>query len=91
MSQETATSSKYQVLQHWLVRFPDQRVALARLFATWAVQSALPEEESVEERAIGQHMVGQALRLLCPPPLAHHPSVGLRPEEMTNQDAATKA
>jgi hypothetical protein len=54
----------HAVLTRWVARYPQHADALARFFATWAVQEASPKVEVVDEALAGQRMVSQAMNLL---------------------------
>lgn len=54
----------YAALMRWSARYPEHRDALARFFATWAVQIERPEENSVDEDRIANLGVSHALNIL---------------------------
>lgn len=54
----------YAALMRWSARYPEHRDALARFFATWAVQIERPEENSVDEDRIANLGVSQALNII---------------------------
>jgi hypothetical protein len=51
-------------LTKWCARYPQHRDALARFFATWAVQCELPEQTQIDEERIGNLLVSHALNVL---------------------------
>ncbi len=67
MLQESEPS--HEVLMKWCARYPEHRDALARFFATWAVQSEFPQQVTVDEARVGNLMVSHALNIL------HHQEV----------------
>lgn len=54
----------YAALIRWSVRYPEHREALARFFATWAVQIERPEENSVDEDRVANLGVSHALNII---------------------------
>jgi len=54
----------HAVLMRWAKRYPEHRDALARFFATWAVQEKSPEKVPVDEDVAGSRMVSKALNIL---------------------------
>ena len=54
----------HDVLMNWIERYPEHREALARFFATWAVQKELPGQVAVNEARVGNLMVSHALNIL---------------------------
>src|SRR5260370_39071191 len=54
----------YTALMRWSARYPDHRDALARFFATWAVQIERPEENSVDEDRVANLGVSHALNIM---------------------------
>lgn len=53
----------HEALIRWCDRYPQHSEALARFFATWAVQKELPEQVSVDENRIADRLVSHALNL----------------------------
>lgn len=54
----------HAVLMRWVERYPEHRDALARFFATWAVQEKSAEKVPVDEDLAGSRMVSKALNIL---------------------------
>jgi hypothetical protein len=54
----------YKALQRWCKRYPEHRDALARFFATWAIQVDLPMDTSVDESELASLGVSRALNIL---------------------------
>ena len=54
----------YAALMRWSARYPEHRDALARFFATWAVQIERPEENSVDEDRVANLGVSHALNIM---------------------------
>jgi hypothetical protein len=54
----------YKALQRWCKDYPEHRDALARFFATWAIQVDLPMDTSVDESQLANLGVSRALNIL---------------------------
>jgi hypothetical protein len=58
------TKPNHDALTRWSKKYPEHREALAKFFATWAIQEKLPEGEAIDEARAGQRMLSLALNLL---------------------------
>jgi hypothetical protein len=54
----------YEALQRCCQRYPAYRESLARFFATWAIQSELPVDDTVDESHLANIGVSRALNIL---------------------------
>jgi len=54
----------YDVLLRWSERYPEHREALARFFATWAIQREMPTSPSIDESQLASLAVSKALNIL---------------------------
>lgn len=54
----------YEALQRWWKRYPKYRASLARFFATWAIQSEMPVDDTVDESQLANIGVSRALNIL---------------------------
>jgi hypothetical protein len=54
----------YDALVRWSAKYPEHRDALADFFATWGVQSALPETVHLDVDRIARRVVSEALAKL---------------------------
>jgi hypothetical protein len=54
----------YSALARWSERYPEHAEALAEFFATWAVQTELPQEIAVDEERLANIAVSHALNIL---------------------------
>lgn len=54
----------YDVLLRWSDRYPQHRDALARFFATWAIQREMPTDAGVDESQLASLAVSKALNIL---------------------------
>jgi hypothetical protein len=67
----TESQPSHEALVRWTTRYPEHRDALARFFATWAVQEVSLKEEPADEALAGQRMVSQAMNVLYQQKAAH--------------------
>jgi len=54
----------YEALLRWSERYPQYRDALAKFFATWAVQAELPQRVQVDEERLAERGVRYAMEIL---------------------------
>ena len=54
----------YEALTRWIAQYPEYRDALARFFATWALQETHPDDTRIDEATLASRATSYALDLL---------------------------
>lgn len=54
----------HEALERWVALYPLHKADLVEFFATWAEQSAIPDETAIDEEKISSRLVSHALNLV---------------------------